>query len=341
MKILVTGGCGFVGSNISLFLKSKNKNYNIETLDNFTRAGSKINFKRLKKFGIKNYNINIDNYQKILKLPKYDLIIDCCAEASVELSRLEMDRIFKTNLIGTFNILKKCQKDKSNIIFLSSSRVYSIESLNSLIKKKSKKITYKPKVDHLFDTNGPKSLYGFTKLSSEMLIKEFSFLYDIKFIINRIGVISGPWQFGRQDQGFVSLWIWRHITKKNLSYIGFKGNGYQMRDIIHIDDVCNLIFEQIKKIKKTNNLIFNVGGGRKNTISLSQLTSKVENITGNKLKIKKVKETSKYDIFYYSSDNRMIYSKYNWRIKNTIDKILNDTYKWLINNYSLLKKILK
>ena len=341
MKILVTGGCGFVGSNISLFLKRKNKNYNIETLDNFTRDGSKINFKRLKKFGIKNHNININNSQKILKLPKYDFIIDCCAEASVELSRIDIDRIFKTNLVGTFNILKKCKKDNSNIIFLSSSRVYSIDSLNSLIKNKSKKIIYKPKVDHLFDTSGPKSLYGFTKLSSEMLIKEFSFLYDIKFIINRIGVISGPWQFGRQDQGFVSLWIWRHITKKNLSYIGFKGNGYQMRDVIHIDDVCNLVFEQIKKIKKVNNSIFNVGGGIKNTISLKQLTSKVENISGNKMKIKKVKETSIYDIFYYSSDNRMIYKKYNWRVKNTIDQILNDTYKWLINNYSLLKKILK
>ena len=64
---------------------------------------------------------------------------------------------------------------------------------------------------------GPKTLYGFTKLASEMLIEEFSFLFNIKFIINRCGVLSGPLQFGKQDQGFVSLWIWKHLNRKNLN----------------------------------------------------------------------------------------------------------------------------
>jgi len=337
MKILVTGGCGFVGSNISLFLKSKN--FKIETLDNFTRKGSKINFKRLKESGIKNHDIDIRNCQKILNLPRYDLIIDCCAEASVEISKIEIDRIFETNLAGTLNILKKCQKDRSNIIFLSSSRVYSINFLNALIKnKKKRQIKKKPTVKNCFNTNEAKSLYGFTKFSSEMLIKEFSFLFNIKFIINRIGVISGPWQFGRQDQGFVSLWIWRHLERKKLSYIGFGGNGYQMRDIIHIDDVCNLIFEQIKKINKINNKVFNVGGGPKNTISLKNLTKKVVLITRIKIKIKKIKKTSKYDIFFYSTNNSLVYKKYKWRVKKNVDQIVEDTYTWMANNRNKLKK---
>ena len=66
-----------------------------------------------------------------------------------------------------------------------------------------------------------------------MLIEEFSHVYKLKYIINRCGVISGPLQFGKQDQGFVSLWLWRHINKK-ISYIGYGGNGFQIRDILHI-----------------------------------------------------------------------------------------------------------
>ena len=136
MKILITGGCGFVGSNIAIYLKNKLKGAKISSLDNLTRKGSQINKERLKNLKIKNYNIDIIKLNKIKTLPKFNLIIDCCAEPAIEASRKNPDKVFNTNLIGTFNILKKCIKDKSNLIFLSSSRVYSILKLRKYIKKK-------------------------------------------------------------------------------------------------------------------------------------------------------------------------------------------------------------
>ena len=211
MKILITGGCGFVGSNLAIFLMKKLNKAQIFSLDNLFRQGSEINLKRLKKYKIKNFRFDITNNNKVLKLRKFDLIIDCCAEPAIEESKYNPDRVFNTNLIGTYNILKKCIKDKSKIIFLSSSRVYSIKELNNFIKKKLKsKIKIKKKIKS-FNTSSPKSIYGFSKLASEDLIKEFSFINPMKFIINRFGVIAGPWQFGKQDQGFVSLWIARHF----------------------------------------------------------------------------------------------------------------------------------
>lgn len=337
MKILITGGCGFVGSNIAIYLKKKFKKVKIYSLDNLTRKGSEINKNRLKKHNIKNYNINIEKFSKIKSLPKFNLIIDCCAEPAIEASKKDPDRVFETNLIGTFNILKKCIKDKANIIFLSSSRVYSINKLRKLLKKHilSKPVKINKIINDSFETSSPSSLYGFTKLASEKLIKEFFFMTNLKYIINRFGVIAGPWQFGKQDQGFVPLWVARHFFKKKLSYIGFGGSGHQVRDIIHVDDVCEIIFLQINKLKKINNTTFDIGGGPKNTVSLKNLTVKCENLTKNKIKIGKISKTSIFDIPYYVTDNSKIKKYYKWRPSRSIDQILKDIFTWLVDNKKL------
>ena len=334
MKILITGGCGFVGSNLAIYLKKNKIGNKINSLDNLSRRGSILNLNRLNKQKIKNFKIDIINNKALQNLPKYDLIIDCCAEAAVEASKKEIDRVFFTNLLGTFNILKKCVKDKSHIIFLSSSRVYSIDQLNKI--KKNKFL-----IDENFDTSGPKSIYGYCKKSSEDLIKEFAFLYKIKYVINRFGVISGPWQFGKQDQGFVSLWIWRHMNKKKLSYMGFGGKGLQIRDVIHIKDVCQLIELQIKKINKIHNLTINAGGGEKNSISLRGLTKLCQKITLNKIKIFSIRETSVYDIPCFITNNSKVKKIYNWKPKKNFPQIIEDVYRWMFSSKKILKNYIK
>ena len=167
-------------------------------------------------------------------------------------------------------------------------------------------------IGEAFPTSEASSLYGFTKLSSEKLIREFFYQSKQKYLINRFGVIAGPWQFGKQDQGFVTLWVAKHLYKKKLSYIGFGGRGYQMRDVIHIDDVCNIILLQIKKFAKIYNQTFNIGGGIQNVISLKNLTDICEKLTSHFLKIKGIKKTSEYDIPYYVTDNSKIKRAYNW-----------------------------
>ena len=339
MNILVTGGCGFVGANICLALKKKfNK---VFSLDNLSRKSSTLNFKILKKKGIKNFKIDIFDEREIQKLKKFDLIIDCCAEAAVEVSKKDLDRVFNTNLVGTFNLLKKAKKDKSKIIFISSSRVNSIKEINNIIGKKTlkKNVKINKKINENFDTLKPKSLYGFTKLASELLIEEFSYAFGLKYIINRCGVISGPMQFGKQDQGFVSLWVWKHILNKNLKYIGFGGHGNQVRDVLHVDDLVNLINLQIKKLNSIYNKKICVGGSKKSNTSLKNLTSICQKITGNKLNYTKVKNTSIYDIPYFVTDNTLANKIYKWQPKKNIIDIVRDNYKWLIENKKNLIKI--
>jgi len=337
MKILITGGCGFVGTNLALYLSNY---YNVSSLDNLTRKGSRYNLNLLKKKNIKNFYLDIKNYNKIKKLPKYDLIIDCCAEAAIEVSKKKIDEVINTNLIGTINILKKAKKDKSKIIFLSSSRVYPIVSLNNIVKNKNikKKIRINKKVDEKDNISGAKSIYGLTKLASEMFIEEFSYAFGIKYLINRCGVISGPLQFGKQDQGFVSLWIWKHLNKQKLKYIGYGGHGNQVRDVLHIKDLCNLIFLQIKKINIINNKLYTVGGSNISYTSLKNLTKICQKITKNKIKFSKQIKTSIYDIPYYITNNKLVSKTYKWKPKKNIYNVAMDTYMWLSNNKNNLKK---
>ena len=244
-------------------------------------------------------------------------------------------------MIGTFNILKKAKRDKSKIIFLSSSRVNSIKNINKIVGNNSnlkKKLHINKLIDDKFENSRPKSLYGFTKLASEMLIEEFNYAFGLKYIINRCGVISGPLQFGKQDQGFVSLWVIHHIMKKKLSYIGYGGHGNQVRDVLHIDDLCELIHKQIKIINKNYNKLYTVGGSKVSYTSLKNLTKICQNITGNKISIDKKKSTSIYDIPYFVTDNRKVSRAYKWRPKKNINKIVYDITTWINNNKNLIQK---
>ena len=339
MKILITGGCGFVGSNIAVFLKKKIKSVKIESLDNLTRKGSRLNRDRLNKFQIHNYNFDIKNYTKFKRLKRYDFIIDCCAEPAIESSFKDPDAVLYTNLIGTFNVVKKCLKDNSCLIFLSSSRVYSIKNLRKLVNKKkiNTPLKIKKKIRENFETSLESSLYGFTKLASEKLIKEMFFTSKNKYLINRFGVIAGPWQFGKQDQGFVPLWVAKHFLKKKLSYIGFGGNGFQIRDVIHINDVCDLILIQIKKLNKINNKTLNIGGGLKSFSSLRNLTNLCREETNNIIPIKSISKTSAFDIPIYVTDNSKTFRLYNWRPKRSMSQIVKDIYIWIKENKEVWK----
>ena len=337
-KILITGGCGFIGTNLALHLSRKK--YLISTLDNLSRRGSKYNLELLNQNKIRNYKMDISASKNFSVLPKFDFIIDCCAEASVEVSKKDINRVVETNLIGTVNMLNKAKKDKSNLIFLSSSRVNSITSINKIVNKKilKKKPRLSISIDENFDTRSPKSIYGLTKHASEMFIEEFSYAFNLNYIINRFGVISGPLQFGKEDQGFVSLWIWSHLMKKNLKYIGYGGNGNQVRDILHVKDLCEIIELQLKNIKFINKKTFTIGGAKNNTISLNDLTNLSEKITKNTIKFNKVKKTSKYDIPYFVSCNKKIFKFYKWKPKKNVNDIIKDTYNWMINNKSKISK---
>jgi CDP-paratose 2-epimerase len=258
--------------------------------------------------------------------------------------------LINTNLLGTVNCLEWARKHNTSIIFLSTSRVYPIAAINNAkFHEEDTRYSWVDEQELLgisnrgiteaFPIGGFRSLYGMTKLASEMLLEEYRYAYGIESIINRCGVIAGPWQMGKADQGVITFWIIQHLFNRPLKYIGYGGAGKQVRDFLHIDDLADLIIEQINNFDNFKGETFNVGGGADYSLSLSELTALCQEICGQKVQIGAEPHTRTADIRIYLSDCSKLYSKCSWRPKRTASQTVEDIARWFRDNSEKMKEI--
>jgi len=351
-SILITGGCGFVGSNLAVKFKQKYPELKIICFDNLKRRGSELNLNRLKQNDIEFIHGDIRNIEDLDFNHQLDLIIDCCAEPSVLAGINENPNyLINTNLNGTVNCLNLALKNKAKFVFLSTSRVYPINNIDKIEFEEDETrfsiannqtlagITEKG-ISESFPLDGYRSLYGATKLASELLISEYQNLLGLQTVINRCGVITGPYQMGKVDQGVVVLWMAKHFFNQPLKYFGYGGTGKQVRDILHIEDLFKLIDLQLNNFEKVNGKMYNVGGGNYSSVSLVELTELCAEITGNKINVGSVTETRTADIRIYITDNSKIEDELNWKPANNPKIILAEIFDWIKENESTLKNIL-
>ncbi len=348
--LLITGGAGFIGSNLSVNFKRKYPKLKVYALDNLKRRGAELNLPRLKENDVNFIHGDIRNPEDLVLDFDVDLMIECSAEPSVMAGIDNPPYIINTNLTGTVNCLELCRKHKADIIFLSTSRVYPYKAINKIKTiETDTRFAWNPDQDILgwseeginedFTIKDPKTLYGATKLSSELLLQEYIANYGIKGVINRCGVIGGPWQFGKIDQGIFTYWMLAHYFKKPLKYIGFGARGKQVRDLLHVDDLFTLIDIEASQLSKINGNIYNVGGGKEASLSLYETTKLCREITGNKIKISRDLATRKGDISIYLSDNSKVAGELKWKPKRNVKSVLSDIFTWIRNNEMGLRKI--
>lgn len=340
-KVLITGGAGFVGSSLGLGLTRRYPDWQITALDNLKRRGSELNLPRLKQAGIQFIHGDIRNGEDLDSVGlQPDLILECSAEPSVVAGYTSPGYVLQTNLTGTINCLELARKTRADFIFLSTSRVYPIPYLKQLKFEEAETrfnlldgqtligaSAYGISED--FPLDKPRSLYGATKLASELLIAEYANAYGLKTLINRCGVLTGPWQMGKVDQGVFALWIANHYFEKPLKYIGYGGTGKQARDFLHVADLLDLIDLQIQRLEELKGEIFNVGGGINNTLSLYETTLLCQEITGHQIPITPVSETRIGDVPIFITDCRKLEKKTGWKPKRDATMTLNDIYEWI------------
>lgn len=353
MNILITGGAGFVGSSVAINLKKQYPNYTITVFDNLKRRGSELNLNEFKELGINFIHGDIRSKEDLDVISYFDIMIEASAEPSV-MAGLDSDPsyVISNNLYGSINCFNLCVKYKAKLIFLSTSRVYPIDAIEkanyveevtrfNFSEKQSTIGISQLGISESLDTNGARSFYGTTKLSSELFIQEYATFYNIDASIIRYGVIAGPRQMGKTDQGVVTLWMAKHYWKQSLKYIGYGGKGKQVRDILHIADLIDLVILQIQQMDKFKNKIFNAGGGLSCSASLLEMTDICQEITGNKINIQSEIETRPADLRAYITDNTKIINEVNWQPKKTIGNIFEDIFIWIKENEKQLISILK
>jgi CDP-paratose 2-epimerase len=245
-----------------------------------------------------------------------------------------------TNLTGAYNCLELARRDGAFLVFLSTSRVYPVEPQLALATVEAETRLELAEeqgvpgasaagISEEFPMIGHRTLYGATKLAAELLIEEYRTGQGVPAVVDRCGVIAGPWQMGRVDQGVFTHWVLAHHFRRPLSYIGFGGEGKQVRDLLHIEDLVDLVERQLLAAEEWDGRTVNVGGGRECSLSLLEATEICRRLTGNEVAIEPVAETREGDVPIYLSDCAKIFGLDEWRPRRSAEQVLSDIHNWV------------
>ena len=337
--VLITGGCGFIGSNLALAYRRQGDR--VIAMDNLSRRGSAILRDRIEQAGVEFLRGDIRNPDDFKPLKcALDLLVECSAEPSVLVGTRgdEAEFMVQNNLVGSLHCFEFARQRKIPVLFLSTSRVYPYDALNRLeYREETTRFSpagagpgYSPEGIRMdFPLAGARSLYGATKLASEIMLQEYSRQYDLPAVINRCGVVAGPWQLGKQDQGVFTYWLVSHLLERPLTYIGFGGHGKQVRDLLHIDDLIDLVLLQSRQISAFRGDIFPVGGSTFSNLSLLEATGLCQKLTGHRVPIASRRETRPADVIWFVTDNQPTVARLGWRPTRTAETILEDIHGWL------------
>ncbi|MFN3409193.1 MAG: NAD-dependent epimerase/dehydratase family protein [Limisphaerales bacterium] len=351
MKILITGACGFVGSTLARELLRAREGLTVFGVDNFSRPGSESNRRALADLGVRVGHADLRNAADLDGLPDCDWVIDAAANPSVLAGvdgRASSRQLMEHNLWGTINTLEYCKARRAGLVLLSTSRVYSIAPLANLPVEVRDR-AFVPRLDaalpagvtaagvsESFPTTPPVSLYGSSKVASEAVALEYGETFGFPVWINRCGVLAGAGQFGKPDQGIFSFWINAHLRRRPLKFIGFGGNGYQVRDALHPRDLIPVLLRQMAGDNSGAQRVQNLSGGVDNSMSLAQLHAWCDNRFGAHA-ISGDLEPRPFDIPWMVLDSGLAQRQWNWRPQTRLPEILEEIARHAERNPEWLK----
>ena len=338
-KLLVTGSCGLVGSEIiNLLSKDYKVIYGIDNNSRkvfFGSGGDITTRKKSLKKHIKNYhhyNFDIRNRGKIsnlIKKIKPDCIIHCAGQPSHDLAAKIPYDDFDTNAVGTLNLLESTRKycKKKKFIFLSTNKVYGDAPNKIKISERDKRfiISEKKYLDGIPETfnidQNTHSIFGASKLAADVMVQEYGRYFNLKTCCIRAGCITGPHHSGVELHGYLNYLVKMNIERKKYTVFGYKGK--QVRDNIHAKDLVMFIKNFIKKPRVGE--VYNIGGGYKNSISILEAFELVEKASGIKMIYKTVKKNRIGDhICYYSNLKKAKKHYPEWSIKINLKTIIKE-----------------
>lgn len=342
--VLITGGAGFIGSSLALRLAAAHPDWELIAFDNLHRRGSELNLPRLREGMVRFVHGDVRELEDLSAVGHFDALVECSAEPSV-MAGVDgaTGFLLRTNLLGAYHCLEAAAQRHAQVVFLSSSRVYPVAALRALALHETDTrfvlAADQPVpgastrgVAESFPLEGARTLYGATKLAAELLVAEYAGSFGLSTVVNRCGVVAGPWQMGKVDQGVFTHWLLAYHFKRPLAYLGFGGTGKQVRDLLHVDDLAELVEDQLMRPREWAGAVVNVGGGVDVSLSLRETTMLCEQITGNRVRVDANLETRAGDVPVYISDCRELARFSAWTPKRDAARTLGDIHAWIAHN---------
>lgn len=343
MKVVVTGGAGFIGSHAAEHYAKLG--HEVVAIDNLSRnrllkkniKNFDYNWNYLKKFrNVKLVKSDVNDEKVLLKETKNtDAIIHTAAQTAVTVSLTNPREDFINNAFTTFNALEAARKnDVEQFIYTSTNKVYG-ENVNKIgVKRLGTRYSFIRKYSKGIDENFPIDLcehspYGCSKLASDIYVQDYGHIYGIKTGVFRMSCIYGTRQFGVEDQGWVAWFTIASLLGKKLTIYG---DGKQVRDVLYISDLVEL-FDKFMG-SKLKNAVLNIGGGRKNSLSLLELIKILEGLTGKKVSTS-FSDWRASDQKVYISDISKAKKLLNWNPKIHPKTGVKNLFDWVNENMAL------
>ena len=335
---LVTGGAGFIGSNLSERLLSVSGTQ-VRIFDNFSREGVRRNLEWLAQKANGNLEVQEGDIRDPRAVAKavagVSEIYHFAAQVAVTSSVEDPATDFQTNAAGTLNVLEAARLSGRNpfVLFTSTNKVYgALESL-AVTEYGSR---YRPKDLAFTGVNETEPLdfhspYGCSKGTADQYVHDYARIYGLPTVVFRMSCIAGPRQFGNEDQGWVAHLLYSALENKQ---IAIYGNGFQVRDILHVHDLIDAMVKVRAHIDITRGNIYNVGGGPNRAISLLEMLRAIENETGIPVR-RTYGGVRPGDQPLYISNTTKLEQHSGWRATRSLSTILKDIRDFWIANRSV------
>ncbi|EKD63232.1 MAG: hypothetical protein ACD_51C00315G0003 [uncultured bacterium] len=337
MKILITGGAGFIGCNASAYFLGQG--HEVTIFDNFSRKGTESNFEWLKS---KYPNVNVvradirdaDAIKKTVAEGSFDTVLHFAGQVAVTTSVTDPREDFEINALGTFNMLEACRlaPQKPIVIYSSTNKVYGgMEDIATI--ERNGRYEYRDlpagvPENRILDFHSP---YGCSKGCADQYVRDYSRIYGLKTVVFRQSCIYGYRQFGVEDQGWVAWFIIAIVLGKQLTIYG---DGKQVRDILFIEDLVAGYDAAIRNIEKCAGQVYNVGGGAGNQMSLLELIAFLEKFTGKKIEYK-FADWRPGDQPVFVCDIAKAKKDFGWEPKVAVEQGVKKLFDWVSENKNL------
>jgi CDP-paratose 2-epimerase len=332
-RVLVTGGAGFIGSNLVADLVGRGRE--VVVYDNLSRKGTAVNLEWLKGTlgaGIEFINADVCDFDSLRKAASGARVIyHLAAQVAVTTSVADPRSDFQSNAVGTFNVLEaaRLSMERPILVFTSTNKVYGgMEDLR--VEEDKTRYRFADRVDGVseeraLDFHSP---YGCSKGAADQYVRDYARIYGLPTVVFRMSCIYGPRQFGNEDQGWVAHFLISGLKGRPLTVYG---NGKQVRDVLYVGDLLQAFHAAVERMETVRGSVYNVGGGRDNTLSLLELLELMEERYNHRLS-PSFADWRPGDQPIYVSDIRKARRELGWEPAVGSGEGVDMLHRWILDN---------